>query len=73
MAVHPGQVDAARALKPVQERQVLGRSVMLFDRKLDPAEREKLAVMGDVRTPSVADVFVALLSDKENARQGAAL
>src|SRR5947207_1937686 len=29
--VKPENADAARALKPIQERQVLGRSVMLFD------------------------------------------
>ena len=30
--VHPEQVAAARALKPMHERQVLGRSILLFDR-----------------------------------------
>ena len=30
--VHPEQVAAARALKPMHERQVIGRSILLFDR-----------------------------------------
>ena len=29
--VHPGDVEAARALKPMHERQVLGGSVLMFD------------------------------------------
>jgi ABC-2 type transport system ATP-binding protein len=60
VAVHPGQAAAARALKPIHERQVLGRSILLFDR----AEREKLAAHGDVRTPSIADVFVAVMGNQ---------
>ena len=55
--VNPEQVAAARALKPMHERQVLGRSVMLFD----GADRQRLAALGDVRTPSIADLFVAVV------------
>jgi ABC-2 type transport system ATP-binding protein len=57
VAVRPDQVVAARALGPMRERQVLGRSIMLFER----ADRDRLAALGDVRTPSLADLFVALL------------
>ena len=57
VAVRPDEVLAARALGPMRERQVLGRSVMLFE----GADRERLAALGDVRTPSLADLFVALL------------
>ncbi len=56
--VHPDHVDAARSLKPMQERQVFGRSVMLFDN----ADRGQLATMGEVRRPSIADLFVAVMS-----------
>jgi ABC-2 type transport system ATP-binding protein len=49
---------AARALGPINERQVFGRSIMLFDR----AERARLAELGEVRTPSLADLFVATVS-----------
>ena len=55
--VAPEQLTAARALKPMQERQVFGRSVMLFAH----ADREQLEALGDVHTPSVADLFVAVL------------
>jgi len=51
------QMAAARALKPIHERQVFGRSLMLFD----SADREQLAALGEVRTPSIADLFVALI------------
>jgi ABC-2 type transport system ATP-binding protein len=66
--VHPEQVAAARSLKPIYERQVLGRSVLLFDR----ADRRQLAALGEVRTPGIADVFVALMGNAARA-QGAAL
>jgi len=56
--VHPDHVTGARELKPMQERQVFGRSIMLFDR----VDRSQLAAIGDVRTPSIADLFVAVMS-----------
>jgi ABC-2 type transport system ATP-binding protein len=61
---HPDRMAAARALKPISERQVFGRTVLLFDR----ADRQQLAGLlrdiGDVRTPSVADLFVAVMSNQ---------
>src|SRR5258708_4257983 len=59
--VHPDHVAAARALKPIHERPVFGRSVLLFDQ----VDRSQLAALGDVRTPSIADLFVAVMSRKE--------
>lgn len=55
--VHPDQMSAARALKPIHERQALGRSILLFD----GVGREQLAKFGEVRTPSIADLFVAVV------------
>jgi ABC-2 type transport system ATP-binding protein len=57
VTVNPAQVAAAQALKPMHERQALGRSVLLFD----GADRQQLAALGEVRTPSIADLFVAAL------------
>ena len=59
VTVHPEHVAAARALKPIHERQVLGRSILLFDR----VDRQQLAALGDVRTPSIADLFVAVMGN----------
>ena len=56
--VNPEHVAAARALKPIHERPVFGRSVMLFD----GTSREQVAALGEVRRPSIADVFVAVMS-----------
>jgi ABC-2 type transport system ATP-binding protein len=56
--VNPDQVPAARALRPIHERQVFGRSILLFD----GVDRKQLAALGEVRTPSVADLFVAVMS-----------
>jgi ABC-2 type transport system ATP-binding protein len=58
--VRPGDVAAARALGPLHERQVLGRSILLFD----SADRGRAAALGDVRTPSIADVFVAVIGEQ---------
>jgi ABC-2 type transport system ATP-binding protein len=59
--VNPGQLAAARMLKPMHERPVFGRSVLLFDH----ADRQQLAALGEVRRPSIADVFVAVMSHSE--------
>jgi len=55
--VNPDKLDAARDLRPIHERQSLGRSVLLFD----GADRKQLATLGDTRTPSIADLFVAVI------------
>ena len=58
--VRPEHVATARALKPIHERVVFGRSILLFDR----ADRQQLAALGDIRTPSIADLFVAVLGNE---------
>jgi len=64
----PDNVAAARALKPITERQVFGRSIMLFD----SIPRETLAPLGDVRTPSIADLFVAVIGGPSDTQGVAA-
>ena len=58
--VRPEQVAAARALRPIHERQVFGRGVLLFDH----ADRQQLDALGEVRTPSIADLFVAVMGSQ---------
>lgn len=60
--VHPEQLEAARALKPIYERPVFGRSVLLFDH----VDRDHLAALGEVRRPGIADVFVAVMGKGES-------
>ena len=67
VAVHPEQLAAARALRPLHERPGIGRSVLLFE----GADRQQLAVLGEVRTPSLADLFVAVMGDRSRQGQGA--
>jgi ABC-2 type transport system ATP-binding protein len=67
VTVNPQQAAAARAMNPISERAVLGRSVMLFG----GAGRERLAALGEVRTPTLADIFVAVMSPNI-AREGVA-
>ena len=53
----PGNVDRARARKPFWEREIFGRVAMLFDGK----NQAELAELGEIRAPSVADLFVAMM------------
>ena len=57
--VDPAHVERARALGPLRERQVFGRSTLLFD-GIDAATLKSL---GEVRTPGITDLFVALLGN----------
>jgi len=68
VTANPDQAAAARALGPLHERQVLGRSILLFDH----ADRRELAKLGDVRTPSIADLFVAIVGNQAGRAEGAA-
>ncbi|HWZ78387.1 MAG TPA: ABC transporter ATP-binding protein [Candidatus Sulfotelmatobacter sp.] len=65
--VHPEKAAAARALKPMQERTVFGGSILLFD----GVDRQQLAALGEVRTPSIADLFVAVMGCQVGQAQGA--
>ncbi len=47
--------DAARQLNPIYEREVFGKKVLMFE----DVSRDRLEGMGEVRTPGVADLFVA--------------
>jgi len=69
VTVNPDQVAAARALKPMHERQILGRSILLFD----GADRKQLAAFGHVRTPGIADLFVAVLGKASGLAKGVRL
>jgi ABC-2 type transport system ATP-binding protein len=68
VTVNPDKVAAARSLKPIHERQALGRSTFLFDQ----VDRQQLSRLGEVRTASIADLFVAVIGG-QNRGQGAAV
>lgn len=55
--VNPDKADAARALRPLHERQIFGKSIFLFD----GVERSQLAALGELHKPSIADLFVATM------------
>jgi ABC-2 type transport system ATP-binding protein len=63
--VDPDHLAAAQALNPIHVRQVFGRSILLFDN----VDREQLAALGDVRTPGIADLFVAIMGGKAGESQ----
>ncbi|MEY2520393.1 MAG: type transport system ATP-binding protein [Verrucomicrobiota bacterium] len=66
--VKPEHLAAAQALKPIYERQLFGRSILLFDN----VDRLQLAELGELRTPSIADLFVAVMGSNAGTAQGAA-
>ena len=68
LMAQPDRVEAARALRPIAERQVFGRSMMLFDN----VPRERLAALGEVRTASIADLFVAVMGERAARAQRSA-
>jgi ABC-2 type transport system ATP-binding protein len=65
LVVNPDQLAAARSLQPISERQSLGRSILLFDQ----SDRQQLALLGEVRTPSIADLFVGVVGRRQGAVQ----
>jgi ABC-2 type transport system ATP-binding protein len=68
LTARPDSIAEARALKPLNERQMLGRTILLFD----GVERDRLAPLGDIRTPSIADLFVAMMGGTEERQKAAA-
>jgi ABC-2 type transport system ATP-binding protein len=61
----PDRVTAARSLKPIHERQVFGRNIFLYD----GADHQQLAALGEVRTPGIADLFVAVIGNQNRSTQ----
>ncbi|PZQ12833.1 MAG: multidrug ABC transporter ATP-binding protein [Rhodanobacter denitrificans] len=55
--VNPDKADQARALGPINERQIFGKSIFLFD----GVDRARLSALGELHKPSVADLFVATM------------
>jgi ABC-2 type transport system ATP-binding protein len=62
VSVRPEQLAAAQALKPIHEREVLGRGILLFDH----VDRGQLAALGEVRTAGIADLFVAIIGNQNS-------
>jgi ABC-2 type transport system ATP-binding protein len=58
VAVAADNLEAARAEGPFHERRMLGKVVLYYEQP----NLDKLAALGEVRTLSVADLFVAKLS-----------
>ncbi len=64
--VNPEKIAAARALQPIHERPMFGRSILLFD----GVDRGRLAELGDVHTPGIADLFVAVMGNQAGQPRG---
>ena len=63
LMVRADQAEAARALGPLFERVLMGRHIFLFK----DADRANLEALGELHTPSVADLFVATMSQSSAA------
>jgi len=62
LMVRPEMADQARSLNPIYERELFGRHIFLYDN----ADREQLEALGEIHTPSVADLFVATMNRGES-------
>ncbi|HKZ74896.1 MAG TPA: AAA family ATPase, partial [Steroidobacteraceae bacterium] len=60
LTVGPDQVARVRALAPLHEREVFGRTVFLFEGRT----ADELRSYGEVHTPSIADLFVAKMEGR---------
>ncbi|RYE10827.1 MAG: ABC transporter ATP-binding protein [Hyphomicrobiales bacterium] len=58
LVAQPDKAEAARALKPVFAETRFGQTVMVFDN----ADRAQLEALGTLSTPTLSDLFVALMS-----------
>jgi ABC-2 type transport system ATP-binding protein len=65
LVVNPDRLDAARALSPVFSETRFGQTVMVFD----GADRAALEALGATSTPTLSDLFVALMSREPGAAQ----
>ena len=55
--VHPDRLAAARDLTPIAERPGVGHSVLIFEGE----DRQRFTGLGDDRTPSLSDLFLAVV------------
>jgi ABC-2 type transport system ATP-binding protein len=62
LMVSPDRADAARQLGPLYERELFGRHIFLYE----SADKARLAELGELHTPSVADLFVATMQGGES-------
>jgi ABC-2 type transport system ATP-binding protein len=65
VAVLPGDLISARSLGPICERPLFGRHGLIFD----GVAAERLAPLGEVTTPSLSDLFVALMEPGSAGRE----
>jgi ABC-2 type transport system ATP-binding protein len=58
LSVAAERLAPARALRPFYEHESIGRTVLYYEN----ADRRQLGALGELRTPGLADLFVAKLS-----------
>jgi len=62
LMVRPENATAARELNPLYERELFGRHIFLYD----SVDRQRLTALGEIHTPSVADLFVATMKGAQS-------
>ncbi len=63
LMVSKDQVVEARALNPLYERELFGKHIFLYD----GVDENKLSALGEIHSPSVADLFVAKMKGSKPA------
>ncbi len=64
--VRPEELASARALGPMHEKQGIGHSILMFD----SVEPQHLANLGDVRSPGIPDLFIAVMESRRTGPAG---
>jgi ABC-2 type transport system ATP-binding protein len=72
LSTTPSAIAAARALSPLHERHSFGRSVFLY-RDVAVERLDELRELGEVRTPSIEDLFLAVVTNQPSATHGGRL
>jgi ABC-2 type transport system ATP-binding protein len=75
LTVRPEQLETARALGPIHQRQLMGRPILLFDLEdggPGDGKRHKLGALGELRAPGIADLFVAVVGGQAGRGEGGA-
>ena len=60
VSVKPDRAEAARQFGPLSEQETFGRRVFLFEN----GNAEQLRDLGEMRTPGIADLFVAKIKER---------
>ena len=67
VSVNKADVDSVNALKPLYSQTTFSGADFIFERSLDDDNAIDFSTLGNVKTPSIADLFVAKLTTQKES------